>query len=48
MGNKGQRVSGQNATMSKTDKMPLVKGIIRIQQKCYKDVTKVLQGCNMV
>ena len=25
-----------------------VNGVIRIQQKFYKDVTKVLQGCNMV
>ena len=22
--------------------------LIRIQQKCYKDTAKVLQGCNMV
>ena len=25
-----------------------VDGEIRMQQKCYKDITKVLQGCNMV
>ena len=25
-----------------------VDGEIRMQQKCYKDVTKVLQGYNMV
>ena len=25
-----------------------VNGVIRAQQKCYKDVKKVLQGCNMV
>ena len=31
-------VSGQNATMSKTDKMPQCKW-------CNKDTAKVLQGC---
>ena len=32
-------VSGQNATMSKTDKMPQCKW-------CNKGTVKVLQGCN--
>ena len=32
-------VSGQNATMSKTDKIPQCKW-------CNKDTAKVLQGCD--
>ena len=35
----GQSVTGQNATMSKTDKIPQCKW-------CNKDTAKVLQGCN--
>ena len=37
--NTGGRVSGQNATRSKTDKMPQCKW-------CNKDTAEVLQGCN--
>ena len=36
---KNQNATGQNATMSKTDKMPQCKW-------CNKDTAEVLQGCN--
>ena len=37
-----QNATGQNATCQKQTKCHNVDGEIRMQQKCYKDVTKIV------